>query len=314
MPGAYAHITLVNLAKEPARLASEQGKPDMPRRARLALGRWFKFCELGAVSPDYPYLALDSDSRKWADLMHYERTGDMVKAGVNVVRALDGMRQQKALAWLLGYAAHLITDATIHPVIELKVGPYAQNQRHHRICEMHQDAYIFQRLNLGEIGMSEHLDSGISKCGAADGTLDAAVAQTWREMLKTCHGSQFAGNTPQIDLWHQKFKSMVDGIAEEGYQLIPLARHVAVDCGLTYPAAGGIDRPAYIDSLATPHGSLPYDQVFDKALRHVVEGWRLIGTGVYEDDTAYQTAFWDWNLDTGRSLVTAQSQQYVFWG
>jgi hypothetical protein len=93
---------------------------------------------------------------------------------------------------------------------------------------------------------------------------------------------------------------MVDNIAEEGNKLLPLARHVAVDCGLTYPNPGEIDRPEYIDGLATPHGPLPYDQIFDKALAHVIEGWHLIAAGVYEADTAYQTAFWDWNLDTGR--------------
>jgi hypothetical protein len=29
---------------------------------------------------------------------------------------------------------------------------------------MHQDAYIFQRWNIGEIGVAEHLDSGIWGC------------------------------------------------------------------------------------------------------------------------------------------------------
>jgi len=147
MPGAYAHITLINLAREPARL---NAGPGLPSPAGLALGRWFKCCELGAESPDYPYLAVGAQgAAAWADLMHYQHTGDMVKVGIETVKELTGDVRDKAFAWLLGYAAHVITDSTIHPVIELKVGPYAQNKTAHRRCEMHQDAYIFQRLNLG---------------------------------------------------------------------------------------------------------------------------------------------------------------------
>lgn len=297
MPGAYAHITLVNLAREPARLEAGPGIPDA---AAWALGRWFKYCELGAVSPDYPYLALKSAATAWADRMHYERTGDMVKVGVEAVRGLTSYNKEKAFAWLLGYAAHVITDTTIHPVIELKVGPYAQNKTAHRRCEMHQDAYIFGRMNLGGVGLSEHLDSGIGDCGPADGALDTAVAATWRGMLDRCHPAPFAASPPDIDGWHHAFQRMVDNIAEEGNKLLPLARHVAVNCGLTYPNPGEIDKPEYIDKLVTPHGPLPYDTIFDKALGHVIEGWHLIAAGVYEADTAYQTAFWDWNLDTGR--------------
>ena len=297
MPGAYAHITLVNLAREPARL---EAGPGMPDAAALALGRWFKYCELGAVSPDYPYLVLKGAATAWADLMHYERTGDMVKAGVEAVRGLSGFDREKAFAWLLGYAAHVITDTTIHPVIELKVGPYAQNKVAHRRCEMHQDAYIFSRMNLGGVGLSEHLDSGISSCGPADGSLEPVIAGTWREMLRRCHAGPFAANSPDIDGWHRAFQRMVDKIAEEGNRLLPVARHVAVNCGLTYPNPGEIDKPEYIDSLVTPQGPLPYDRVFDKALDHVVEGWHLIASGVFGGDNGYQTAFWDWNLDTGR--------------
>lgn len=306
MPGAYAHITLVNLAREPARL---EAGPGIPGAAALALGRWFKYCELGAVSPDYPYLAMKSEANAWADLMHYEHTGDMVKAGVKAAQGLAGPAREKAFAWLLGYAAHVITDATIHPVVELKVGPYAQNKRAHRVCEMHQDAYIFQRLKLGAIGLSEHLDSGINQCGTADGSIDPVIAKEWRDMLQTCHPAIFVSNPPDIDDWHRGFDRMVDDIAEEGNRLMPLARHVAVGCGLTYPAVSEIDLAEYIDGLETPHGQLPYDQIFDKALGHVIEGWHLIATGVFEGSTTYQAAFGSWNLDTGRD----PSGRMVLW-
>jgi hypothetical protein len=161
MPGAYAHLTMVNLAKEPARLEKQGFAPE----AIVSVLDYFRFCELGAVSPDYPYLDVThSNACPWADRMHYQRTGDMVKAGVELVRKLDGASRQKAFSWLLGYTSHVVTDTTIHPVVELKVGEYQKNKGKHRICEMHQDAYIFQRLNIGEIGLAQHLDSGIWGC------------------------------------------------------------------------------------------------------------------------------------------------------
>jgi len=101
MPGAYAHITLVNQFRDTNRLDRIDGLPTV---AKSALFDWFKFCELGAVSPDYPFLAVgDSDAAEWADLMHYTRTGEIIRAGVKHLRLLHGEPQRKCLAWLLGY-------------------------------------------------------------------------------------------------------------------------------------------------------------------------------------------------------------------
>jgi len=86
MPGAYAHITLVNELKEPQRL---EQIPGFPRYAISAVLKYFKFCELGAISPDYPYLTIgDEDAKRWADIMHYTRTGEMIHAGVKRLQAM----------------------------------------------------------------------------------------------------------------------------------------------------------------------------------------------------------------------------------
>lgn len=306
MPGAYAHITLVNLAKEPRRLEKAGIKP----QAIAALLDYFRFCELGAVSPDYPYLdILRRESAPWADLMHYEKTGDMIRHGIEIVRDLSGVDQAKTLTWLMGYAAHVTADVTIHPIVELKVGKYAENQKGHRICEMHQDAYIFQRLNLGEVGLSEHLESGIWGCcdPAGSGRLDGTVVSAWEGMLKHCHPKAFAKKPPNLHNWHTSFKHVVDKV-EEGNRLAPFARHVAVNCGMTYPDKTGIDRQ-YIENLATPAGAMHYDAIFDTALGNVVAMWRVIVDGVFEGSKAYNTTFGSWDLDTGR----LPSGQYVFW-
>jgi Zinc dependent phospholipase C len=307
MPGAFAHITLVNELKEPRRLEAIAG---FPVQAITSVLDFFKFCELGAVSPDYPYLAVgDGEAAVWADLMHYTNTGDMLKAGIGVVRQLQGDAQRKAFAWLLGYAAHVATDVTIHPVVELKVGPYAQNKKDHRVCEMHQDAYIFQRLNLGRIGLSEHLDSGIWACCEANSELlDSAISRTWQSMLNTVHPDKFKSNPPDIQKWHQKFKKMVDKIGEEGDKLLPISRHIALDCGLTYPSIKQIQKQ-YIKALKVPFGSMDYDDIFNKAIASVSQIWALVAKGVFANDQAYMTQIGNWNLDTGKD----EAGSFIFW-
>jgi hypothetical protein len=307
MPGAFAHITLVNELKEPLRLEGISGfSPD----AITAVLDFFKFCELGAVSPDYPYLAVgDSNAAKWADMMHYINTGDMIKAGIRHIKKLRGKNRRKAFAWLLGYTAHVATDVTIHPVVELKVGPYAENKTAHRICEMHQDAYIFQRLNLGPVGLSEHLDSGIWGCCEANSDrLDTVISGLWSKMLQETYPEEFAVNPPDIDKWHRRFKVMVDEIGEEGNRLMPIARHLAVNCGLTYPASDNVDQQ-FIKSLKVPNGRMDYDPIFDKAIDSVGSVWSLVAKGIFANSSTYLAQIDHWNLDTGKDT----HGRYVFW-
>jgi len=306
MPGAFAHITLVNMLRETPRL---EAIPNFPKEIILGLLRNFKYCELGAVSPDYPYLAInDQQSLPWADLMHYTRSGEMVHAGIAYIKAMEeGLPKRKCIAWLLGYAAHMITDVTIHPIIELKVGPYAENKTAHRRCEMHQDSYIFQRLNLGKVGISEHFESGIKKCGK-DGKIDASISRLWSHMLNTVYPEVFIDNPPDISKWHSAFDSMVNKIGEEGYKLVPLARHVAVNCGLTYPNPEEVEAE-YIVDLKTPNGPMHYDEIFDRAVLNVGEVWAVIVNAIIADDAQYKTVIGNWNFDTGRD----QNETLVYW-
>jgi len=309
MPGAYAHITLVNELKEPQRLERISG---FPQEAISAILDHFKFCELGAVSPDYPYLAIgDEGAKRWADAMHYTRAGEMIHAGVKRLQMLEGEARRKGLAWLLGYTAHVTTDVTVHPVVEMKVGPYLGHEKQHRICEMHQDAHIFQRLNLGEIGISEHLDSGIATCRNATDPdlLDRDIVSIWTGMLFDVHPEEFGSNPPDIDKWHWGFKFGIGKIAEEGYRLIPLARHVCMDAGLTYPAKSDI-APKFIKGLVTPAGKQSYDAIFDRAIVNVGGVWQVVASGAYQGQRSYLARIGNWNLDTGRN----ENDQLVFWG
>ena len=308
MPGAYAHLTMVNVVKESGNLE----RLSFPKSAARALLRYFRFCELGAVSPDYPYLAIGNPSAlAWADRMHYEHTGDVVRAGIVLVASLRAEARDRAFAWLLGYAAHVVTDTTIHPIIELKVGPYAENKQAHRRCEMHQDSYIWTtRMNLGGVGVSKHLSSGILRCNDRDRPhlLDPTINGVWDRMLRSVHGEAAQTAPPSIDEWHAAFGRVVS-IAGEGHRLFPIARHVAVNQALTYPLFSEVDRHEYIDALASPAGELSYDAIFDRAGTNVGNAWTTIAADVYRGEDGAKAFFGNWNLDTGRD----ERQRLVFW-
>jgi hypothetical protein len=308
MPGAYAHITLVNVIKET--IDSIFGLYPDAKRSYL---KYLKFCELGAVSPDYPYLAVgDSDAAKWADAMHYTRTGDMIKSGIKHIKKMSGEQKLKSLAWLLGYTAHVTTDVTVHPIVQLKVGDYEQNKKAHRVCEMNQDAYIFQRLDLGEVGESEHLNPGIISCSDPqdEDRLDKDIVSLWNLMLKEVHAEMYALNPPDINKWHNGFSLVLDKFAEEGNKLFPLARLIAVEFGLTYPSVRKIDKK-FTKRLQIPSGELKdYDSIFDEAIKNVSNEWKLLASGIFSDDKTYLTHLGAWNLDTGRD----ESNSLVYWG
>lgn len=305
MPGAYTHITMANRAAERVSLEAVSG---FPQRAIGACGRWRKFCELGAVSPDYPYLQITSTgAKRWADKMHYERTGDVIKTTLRRLRTMTGVAQDKGLVWLLGYTVHVVMDVTIHPVINEKVGPYAQNKTRHRDCEMNQDVHIFRSLNLS-VTLSEHLDTGIKSCRSGDGGLDDDIRDLWMAALMEVHSQEAEENAPDPDAWHRYFGAIVDSIERSGW-FEPISRHVLGASGVLYPREDDIDQQ-YIRNLPTPDGGeIHLDELFERARHNVHDVWAVVARGVLEGDDEFETRIGDWDLDTGRD----SNGRLVFW-
>jgi len=110
MAGGFAHITFVDvLCKDGDALDNIRGLiPSMKRALALNLN----YVELGAVSPDYPYLCLfDDNAAGWANVMHYWKTLEPVRRAIPIVHAMDfrSVEAAKCLAWLFGYMAHVVT-------------------------------------------------------------------------------------------------------------------------------------------------------------------------------------------------------------
>jgi len=296
MPGAYAHLTMTALLNSPNALAGLGG---LSKQDLGPLLMYSKFFELGAISPDYPYLSVVSSSAKaWAEAMHHQHTGDRLKAGIQFVQKMSGPEKYKALAWLLGFTSHIIADVTVHPVVGLKVGPYEGNEKAHRTCEMHQDVFIYTKMDVGSIYSGNFLKDGIAACTAPNNLdrLDPTICKVWRYMLKTADGELYQKNRPKFHEWHRWFKSLLATSAPGRF--FAWSRHMAIGDSLLYPVTPDV---SYIENMQTPDGdSMSYLRIFQKAQDNVREYWAIVARACLVGDEAELPRIKNWSLDTGK--------------
>lgn len=310
MPGAFAHVAAVKHLLAGNRLS----KITLPKHIKLSLTTQNEFCYMGAVSPDYPYLVpRDEVSHAWADAIHIGgEMGQLIAVGVREVRAIqDGEDRARATAWLMGFAAHVGMDMTIHPIVEAIAGIYSEskeNQKKHRICEMHQDVHIWETLRLGNVGESEAIGY-IKLCGdEKTEKLHPVISGVWTTMLSETYPDHLKKGPPEIDKWHKWFHKIVNGV-EESHKFYAWARHVAVDAGCTYPTRSEVDHQ-YIKKLKVPRGTpMDYDQIFDLGLKNVENLWEAISVALETGDNTSLSFVGAWNLDRGMD----KSGKHVFW-
>ncbi|MCX6900271.1 MAG: zinc dependent phospholipase C family protein [Verrucomicrobia bacterium] len=307
MPGCFAHIALVNVAADADTLDRLLNLTD-PMKAAILQN--LKYCELGAVSPDYPFLTLISnDAAAWANTMHYDNTADIIRKGVQSVSKLSGEDWNKGVAWLFGYVAHVVADLTVHPVVQLKVGPYDTNKLEHRRCEMNQDVHIFIKKGLGNPGTVEHIrNAGIATCTDGKSSLHPVIKSLWGSVLEQVFPTQYRANMPDLDAWHTAFVTVVDKVTEEGRRLFPFARHVAEAGALVLPNENNLQMD-YLENLECPdRRRRSYVEVFDIARDNIVSTWNDIGAAITQGNPD-RFALSNANLDTG--LVS--EPRSVFW-
>lgn len=314
MPGAYAHLTM---AMNNTNIDS-LGAAGLPDEAAGQVLKHSVYVELGAISPDMPYLARfgqSERSNRWADLMHRNRTGARMRAGAAAVRDLAGdPTQAKAFAWLLGFASHVIFDVTMHPVVNLRVGgAYSPiTKAEHQKCEMHQDVHLLvSRHRLASLSSAEIVRTGIAKLfhPGDDDRLDPVVSKVWNEMLRNTDDAEYEANRPDIDGWFEDF-IMVMSSLEAADGLVSLGRHVMKDS--LYPTAEDVDG-TYVHGLATPGAQrMAYLEIYDKARGHVRDMWGAIHRAVLLGDMSGLDVVGPWNLDTGTN--DDGSQAVVYWG
>ena len=333
MAGGYTHVTIAQIAIEEAQ-RQEKG---LHHEAVSALLRWKKFVIIGSIAPDYPYMDFAApNSVAWSNIMHLRGDLDVLRQGIRLIRAMEVMdKRQKCLAWLLGFAAHVVADAAIHPVVNLKVGPYKENTIRHRRCEMSQDVYIHRRLNLG-VDMNRQISTNVNETseGRWSSELDDDICEFWVDILAEVYGTEqspapFSGGNffswtfsrmmtmigrkgyevtythpaetsrsllpPDPDTWHRAMRTLMQ-TAENGDVLIPFARHLVADQGLVYPKKAD---PQYIMNLKVPSGGrMDFDQIIDKTVAHTVSFWNNMSLALQRMPSPLDTMP-NISLDTG---------------
>lgn len=302
MPGPYAHLTLVALLR--SRLAAGEF-PEVGEEARAAVARSTAFCNLGAMGPDSPYFArAQAGSARWGDLQHRGGAMRVLVLGARALRPLGRADRRRRLAWLLGYASHVVADAVVHPIIERLVGDYTAGREalhRHRQCELHQDVFIYRHLGLDEVGRAGFIAAIGQQCRDAGGdTLDDGVARLWAHCLGGAYDERPAAQGPAPARWFAAFRALVDA-ADESHHFAFL-RGALDDRGISFPLLEEVD-PRFIRGLWTPAGRQDYDVIFERVIRETGHMWIDVARAVAGDEAAL-LARPDLNLDTGKVVPT----------
>lgn len=316
MAGTFAHMTLVySLCRDAALLDSMSTLTD---KMKSSLMRYINYCELGSVSPDYPYLTVwSSNAAGWANVMHYWKTADFIRSCIPLIydQKYSSRKAFRCLAWIFGYTAHVVTDMTVHPIVNAKVGPYEQNKTAHRVCEMNQDVYIFKKLGPGEVTSAEYLQNcGLSSCIDSSNNFDPDISWLWTTVLEEIKKKPInmradldePKEDPAPDQWHKNFIKLIGGVAEEGGQIPFISRHLE-EKGIFYCDSEDIDY-GYIEELKSPDGSsIHYDDVFRQAQENVKKAWAELGSALDKNKPELFTLP-NGDLDSGK-----YNEEYIFW-
>jgi Zinc dependent phospholipase C len=274
------------------------------------------FVCLGAVGPDYPYLTELLGGllkvHSWADRMHYENTGEFVRNGIKNLYSLNGDGFSVCLAWLCGFATHLVTDSVIHPVVQAIVGPYIFNSGEHRHCELTQDSYIFHQSKGVELGYANYVGL-FNMCSDPNNRdkINPVLGAFWDTTLRASHPAATEWfNKIDPDSWHKNFLSKI-GSAEDP---MPIFRHFAEEKNLAYKKTTEITPEEwlrFVNQVKLPGnktGEFKKD-AFDKAVAEVVAVWDKLFLDIDNKNPDGPAAYLkNWNLDTGVN----EDQQY-FW-
>lgn len=308
MPGGFTHFAIVKSLNIHSKLMSIEG---MSEEIALDLMDAYSYVELGAVSPDLPYLVpLSRNAEDWGNTLHHDRTVESVRTGVRLLPTLAAGRteRKRAMAWLFGYASHTIADMISHPVVTFKIGPYETHKTQHRVCELNQDTYIFKKYFDDTITHCEYLDRGIRTCtktGRTGSKLAPFLNEYWRKILQEVYPEKRLPNPAD---WFRKFASLIDNVAEEGNRFAFLLKGLLENNGYTYP-----DEPdmTYINDLLSPYGRrISFDELFFRFLEETKIVWGQMAQAVIQNNPDLITLK-SGDLDTGLDL--ADNETSVFW-
>ncbi|MCL2658576.1 MAG: zinc dependent phospholipase C family protein [Betaproteobacteria bacterium] len=324
MAGIFTHLAVVrSIYADYYRLS---GISELTPEIKFALQMYANFVDLGSVSPDTPYFyaaSLDEEANSWSNVMHYWRTGDFIREAISRLREEDYTQKdtQKAIAWLFGYTAHVITDLTVHPIIELRVGPYATNKEQHRFCELQQDAYMFFHTLGMDAASSDYIKSaGLKSCtnGPNSEELHSKVADLWEQCASAIKPSSsdvdyvfgaIPTTPPKPKIWFRWFCQMIDKGEEEAYQ-IPVLSYFLLKYGFALPKDQNAIDMSYVSNLATPDGGrADFPAIFEMTVNNTIKYWGELAAALRKESPK-PFSLPNGNLDSGK---ITQTDTLIFW-
>jgi hypothetical protein len=326
MPGTFTHFMVAEAALARVQSAFQAGS----LATTLARRKCFVF--QGSISPDYPFIAerLPAGLRtagNWGARMHSENTGAVVDAGLKLLELRTGDEREICLAWLFGYASHLVADAVVHPVVNLAVGGVAPfTETRHGECEIAQDTWIFAHVKKRELvdGSAEYVRY-LGDCSDAKDPdcVNAHIHRFWRDCLKGAHpvsgateqefALAYASIAPHA--WHRALLALLPIAARPGVMLryigsVVHLRERMYDRLTSIPAE---NMARYVENLDVPNGSsgntkpAAFEAVFRTAVEGVVEVWQRMAQDLaaLEKDRGFEPQpYPNWDLDTGVEMPT----------
>lgn len=308
MAGAFTHFIICDVAKK--------------KRSSLGLDLWrflnkySEFLFLGAASPDLPYLSFKTGEVNWADVMHYEKTNSIAISGYDELKRIWPSRNSAdeiKFVWLMGYVSHLVADATIHPIVQVIVGPYEGNEKEHRICEMTQDSLIFNEYKNNDIYYAE-FSSILKFCGKSEAFDN--LMEFWKS--QAIQNYQDKNEEPHPSLWFKTYTEAVDS-AEGGSNVIALFRHIGVAKEYIYRPKAKIlsDYPQYYQNyykeVKLPNGTTGSfrKEGFERAINNVISAWNLLYSGL-NSNIVVADVIRNWDPDTGVNLDSPNGE-VTYW-
>lgn len=298
MAGAFTHYIICDVAK--------RKRSSLGRELWRLLNKYSEFLFLGSASPDLPYLSFKIGNVNWADVMHYEKTNSIVISGHDDLKSTWPSRNidlEIKFTWLMGYVSHLVADATIHPIVQAIVGSYDESDKtkeEHRICEMTQDALIFNAYKKNDIYYAEF--SSILKFCKESEYFDDLI-EFWK--LQVLSNYPEKGEEPNPSLWVTTYTEAID-TAEGGSTFVGLFRHLGIVREYVYKTKEEIlsgytdDYEKYYSKVILPDGSkgLFKTKGFERTVSNVINAWSFLFRGLTEEIRVSDIVK-NWYLDTG---------------
>jgi len=308
MAGAFTHFVVCDQAKA--------NKDKLGKDLWQLLNKYYYFLFLGSVGPDLPYLSYETGNVNWADVMHYEKTNSVFETGYAVLKTSWTARtanEEAKFVWLMGYLSHLVTDATIHPVVQAIVGPYAQNKDKHRICEMTEDSVIYNIHRNGDIRYTEFSEM-IGFCG--ESKVFDKVMDFWKDQIILNYSEK--NEEPHPSRWFTTYKEAID-LAEGGSTLVAIFRHIGIGEDFIYKTRDEIEEETLSDNYAKyfEKTRLPgnkvgtFTDVFQKTVDNVLVAWKSAYDNLISN-TQFTGLIKNWNLDTGVDM-DSKNQEVTYW-